>query len=317
MMAFSSSCARTRSFVAFTFGLALCGALAAWIARQSVDWRAFASGFSVLSICGVLFLSHALMRVGTRKWAVLSETLHGIAGKEPEKGFFARHYLWHNWIGQFVPSGLALVLGRGVSTRSMAGVGARAGIVDGLWDQAMEYVFFAGLLPAGALFMWQGLSDTLFLLTALIGLFFALGTFYCGVFFLEKKLLPALPKLLFLSGLRASLTIARLCVGVSALGLSFDPLAVVAAAAVVSLVALVPLAPGNLGLAEWGWVGALAATGEDPARAALFALGFRVLVFACQTILVLAHALREKRLSLTTRPSKLCNNDNLTEREHP
>ena len=71
---------------------------------------------------------------------------------------------------------------------------------------------------------------------------------------------------------RAALTVLRLVVGVQALGLFLSGLKVAAVAPLVSVLALIPLTPGNLGVAEWGWQGALVYAGEGAVAAALYAV---------------------------------------------
>ncbi len=50
-----------------------------------------------------------------------------------------------------------------------------------------------------------------------------------------------------------------------------------------AFVALLPLTPGNLGTAEWGWVGVLTLAGEGAVEAALLALGTRLLALVAQS----------------------------------
>jgi uncharacterized membrane protein YbhN (UPF0104 family) len=88
--------------------------------------------------------------------------------------------------------------------------------------------------------------------------------------------------------LRVLVTGVRLVVGVPALSLAISWTAVAMAGPLVALLAVIPLTPGNLGIAEWGWVGVLSWAKENPLDAGLLAMGFRVLVLIAQTLLLAA-----------------------------
>ncbi|NTU77465.1 MAG: hypothetical protein HGA90_06615, partial [Alphaproteobacteria bacterium] len=216
------------------------------------------------------------------------EALHGEKGREPTEGFFRRHFAWQNWLGQFVPPTLAIVLGRSWFSRHQAGIGWRGGAGSGVYDQGMEFILLAGLLPASWLALEHSASRLVITLAALTGLLGAGGTIFLGRKYLPRLNPSFLLPLLLWSALRVVLTVARLATGVLALGLSLNLINGMAASPVVTLLALLPLTPGNLGLAEWGWVGVLKFAGEDATAAALYALGFRLLMLAAQSLLLAA-----------------------------
>lgn len=78
----------------------------------------------------------------------------------------------------------------------------------------------------------------------------------------------------------------RLVAGAPALGLVIDPVSIAAAAPVVALVMVLPLTPGNLGIAEWSWVGVLVYGGVNAVDVGLMAVGFRVLIIVVQSLLL-------------------------------
>ena len=288
-------------------GFGLFSALLFWMEDKSAHWVSLLHNFSIFGFLGILILSHFLMLCGARKWAVLSHALDGVAGREPKVGFFLRHYLWQNWIGQFVPPTFAIVLGRGFAARRLATcgfavseptsnsptqVGVRGGLYSGLLDQAMEFALLVGMIPAGAMFLWAHVSVGIFFLLSVLGIIAAIGGIYAMAFLFQKKLLPFILPLLVWSVVRVFLIIVRLVLGSMTLGLMLDPLAIIAAMPMVSLFALLPLTPGNLGIIEWGWVGVMASAGSDPVQVGLYAIGFRALVLAAQTLLVWVHEFR-------------------------
>lgn len=272
------------SFACFLLGLFLCFGLLLWLQTEANDWGILLHGFSMPWAAVFLVLTALLMIIGARKWALMSQALHQAA--EPTVGFFLRHYLWQNWVGQFVMPSLTIILGRGLAAKSMAGVSKRSGSWSGLLDQAMEFGLLLALLPGTALVVCNGWGWSGFFFGSFVGLSFAavLAEIVC------RKIIPSLHAVFWplfgWSFLRISLTLLRLLVGVKALGLSLSLLAVTAVAPFVSLVGVVPFTPANLGLAEWGWVGGLAYAGQSARDAALYAIGFRLLVLVAQTLLL-------------------------------
>jgi len=250
------------------------------------DVRALLAQFSFFWAGVVLFLTAALMFSGERKWALLDAAWHGYACTPPASGFYRRHYLWQNWVGQFVPPSLAIVLGRGWAARCRHGTGALSGVTNGLFDQLMDLALLCAFLPAGAFVVWGGAGWLGFLLGSGAGI----GMAALAGFVLRRWLSAPLQKVFWslfgLSAARIVLLIVRLLAGVYAFGFSFPLLDVAALTPMVGLVALIPLTPGNLGLAEWGWVGGLVYVGGAAQEAALYALGFRLLVLVAQTVLL-------------------------------
>jgi len=275
-------------------GLVLCVALILHLDVREADWARLLQGLSWPWIIVVVLLTIALWGSGARKWALWAEALHGEAGKEPAPGFFFRHFAWQNWFGQFVPPSLAIILGRSWASRHMPGVNWREGAGNAFYDQLMEFVLLAAFLPAAVLILWYQAVVQVWAPVALAGLL-AVG----GIVLLLGRLFPRVPRrflmpLLLWSALRVLLTIARLIVGAPALGLLIDPVAIAAAAPVVALLFLIPLTPGNLGVAEWGWAGVLTFAGTEPVSAGLLAVGFRLLMFVVQTVLILGIIVRGK-----------------------
>jgi hypothetical protein len=272
------------------FGVVLGGVLCAYVFMRGAltldDWKSLATSVSLLACLVVLLLSHALMISGARKWALLSHAIHGEKWEEPESGFFLRHYLWQNWIGQFVPPSLAIILGRGWAARHMPQMRMLSGLWSGLLDQALEFavlVSFAG--GSFAVLMLQG-GPIFFIAGALAGVALLAGGFALG-----QRLLPEAWRAVFWpvfgwSIVRAALTVLRLVVGVYALGVFLSALKVAALAPVISILALIPLTPGNLGIAELGWQTGLTLAGEGLVAASLYAAAFRVLILIAQTLLL-------------------------------
>ena len=268
-------------------GLVLCGYVF-WQGEVSfTDWRSLVASSSPLACVLVLLLSHALMISGARKWALLSTAMHGDAGKEPQDGFFLRHYVWQNWIGQFVPPSLAIILGRGWAARHVPNVRFVSGLWSGLLDQALEFAVLLSFIGGSVLVLAGGYGSLFFILGA------AAGTALLALLlFLFRRWIPSgLQTVLWpvfgWSVIRAVLTVLRLVVGVFALGVFLSALKVAALAPVISVLALIPLTPGNLGIAELGWQWGLTQAGEGLVAASLYAAAFRLLVLVAQTLLLL------------------------------
>jgi len=272
----------------FLAGALLCVALVLHMDASAQEWARLLGGLSWPWAVAVAGLTILMWWSGSRKWALWSLALHGEAGAEPSAGFFFRHFAWQNWFGQFVPPPLAIIFGRSWATRYMRGISMREGAGSGLADQGMEFALLAGLLPAAFLVFYNHVSWAAWLSVSFTGMAAVAG----GIWFFRSRfpgaLQASLLPLLAWSAVRVCLTVARLAAGAPALGLSLDPVSVAAAAPVVALLALLPLTPGNLGLAEWGWAGVLVYGGADIVDAGLYALGFRVLLLVMQSVLILA-----------------------------
>ncbi len=273
-----------RAVAGFALGLALCGLLLRQVDVRGEDWLRLSRQLSAPWVLAVVVLTFVLWWSGARKWALWSAALHGAEGAEPEPRFFLRHFAWQNWWGQFVPTTLAVVLGRGWAMRRH--VGWRGGAGGALYDQAMEFGLLCGLLPMAWLVLREQASAEVWGAAAVLGMAGAGGAMW-----LLRRFLPrgagalALP-LLAWSALRVVVMIARVVAGALALGMALDPVVIVAATPLVAFLALLPLTPGNLGLSEWGWVGALSLGGVDAGEAALFALGSRLLLLAVQSLVL-------------------------------
>lgn len=268
-------------------GFLLCLALVARLDVQTHDWAQLLRSLSGPWIGGVVVLTGLLWWSGARKWAVLAVALHGEAAREPKRGFFLRHFAWQNWIGQFVPPALAIVAGRSWAARHMEGVSLRAGAGNAVFDQAVEFILLAGLLPAAWLVLNEHKAWTVWVPVAVFGMAGATSVTALLCRGALRSVRPFLGAILGWSALRVLLTLARLVVAAPALGLAINLVSIAAAAPVVALLALLPLTPGNLGLAEWGWTGVLIYAGTDSLAAGLYALGFRLLMFAVQSVLLM------------------------------
>lgn len=313
--------ATLRRVVFALLGLALGGGLCVYVFSQAAigraDWVALLSSSSLLSCVLVVILTHALMLVGARKWEILAEALRKKDEPIPEPAFFYRHFLWQSWIGQFVPPSLAIIFGRGLASRHLdrahrqsqpslaegvilqteGGEGVWAairhknfsllrGLGSGLFDQAMAFALLTSFGGGSVLVLWFGGGVLAFL-----------GGTVCGVagialvtFIVQRWMPPqwrqAIWSLFFWSFVWSGLTILRLVVGVQALGLFLSCIKVAALAPVISLLALIPLTPGNLGIAEWGWQAGLVWAGQGVVAATLYAAGFRVLILIAQSLLL-------------------------------
>lgn len=280
---------RRAVFVALSlaFGLALC----VYVFRQAqIGWNdlnTLRHSLSPLACLVVLVLSHALMLVGARKWAILSAALRGPDAAQPDDAFFLRHFLWQSWVGQFVPPSLAIILGRGLAERFGAGGRISTGLWSGLLDQAMAFALLSSFAGGSVLVLFYGGGVVAFLSGAAGGV----APAACLAWSARRWLVPevlrqAVWPLFFWSFVRGVLVILRLVIGVQALGLFLSCLYVAALSPVISLLALIPLTPGNLGIAEWGWQAGLVWTGQGVVAATLYAAGFRLLILVAQTLLL-------------------------------
>ncbi len=272
-------------------GLSLCAALVLRFDVQSHDWIRLFHNVSWPWVIAVVTLTVLLWWSGARKWALFSSALHGDSGKEPASGFFLRHFAWQNWLGQFVPPALAIVLGRCWASRRMPGVGVRAGAGSAIYDQAFEFVLLMGLLPAAYTVLSDHAVWFVWVPMAVLGVWFAASAIFLCRCWLPQGIQEHLGALLGWSALRVVLTVVRIIAGAPALGFNIEPAHIVAASPVVAILALIPLTPGNLGLAEWGWSGVLIYAGTASLTAGLFALGFRLLIYGVQTAVLAAQEL--------------------------
>ncbi len=263
-------------------GVLLCVGLVLWQGLGAADARALAAGLSLFWCAVVLALTAALMFCGERKWGLLSRC-RAARGPAMEAPFLRRHYLWQNWVGQFIPPSVAIILGRAWVSRR-AGEGVRGGLASGLFDQATDFAALCALLPGAAFVLFGGTGWGAFFAGSALGLaaLFGMGPFLTRRFLSRE----AFPALFGWSVARALLTLLRLLAGVKALSLSLPLLPVAALTPIVSFVALIPLSPGNLGLAEWGWAFGLVFAGQSAHTATLYALGFRLLILVAQTLLL-------------------------------
>lgn len=268
-------------------GLLLCWGLIVRLNIQPADALRLMTQLSWPSVVGVFLLTGLMAWTGAHKWSLWAQAFAGPSPEKTETPNYLRHMIWQSWIGQFVPPSLAVIVGRGMAERH--GASFRQGALSGVYDQAMEFLFLSAMLVASVAVLWFKKDFLTFVVLSLLGWAMAYGL----VYLIARKVRPFLcfylPRLMLWSMVRVALTVARLVLGAPALGLSIDLLSIAAASSVVALLALIPLTPGNLGIAEWGWVGVLSFAGNDAFQAGLLALGFRVLVLVVQTLLLMGY----------------------------
>ena len=275
-----------RIIVGAVVGVALCVGLILRLDVRAEDWSRLIDGLSWLWVVVIFLLTIGLWWSGSYKWSLWARALHGDAGAEPTPGFFLRHIAWQNWLGQFVPPSLAIILGRSWAARHMPGMNWRAGAGNAFYDQLMEFVLLSSLLPAAWLILQYHMSAKIWAPVALAGMMSASGLIWLFRKWLPSRLVPFLPVLLWWSAVRVLMVTVRLVAGAPALGLVIDPVSIAAAAPVVALVMVLPLTPGNLGIAEWSWVGVLVYGGVNAVDVGLMAVGFRVLIIVVQSLLL-------------------------------
>jgi len=267
-------------------GFVLCMLLVEQTALTTEKWRVAMTRWTLWPCLGVLLSSFLLMAASALKWQIMTQAV-GDKGTKTFR-FFLRHSIWQNWVGQFVPPSLAVVAGRGFTERAGGSRKILAGLWGGLIDQALDFLFLAAMLTGTLFVLLFNARWFCFLVAAMMGSFAVFCILsWAGRRFNDARLLVAATPILALSLARAALTVLRLIVGTVATGSAIAPLHVAAATAPVALLALIPITPGNLGVAEWGWRGILTFMGETADEAAIFALSFRLLTFLSQTILLL------------------------------
>ncbi|MGE4350663.1 MAG: hypothetical protein AB7E52_00565 [Bdellovibrionales bacterium] len=274
-------------------GVGLCVHVIAKAEISTEDWRALALSFSLFWSVVVFLLSHAMMVTGARKWELLSRALHPVPQGEPEHRFYLRHYLWQNWIGQFVPSSFAIILGRGWASRhlprSMQKKKARpflSGVWSGLLDQALEFFILLGFLGGSVWVLFFNGNVIDFFLGAVAGLAAQLLFFFLVRRWLPQNYQEIYWPVIGLSFVRVGLMLTRLIAGVKASGVFLSTLKVAAIASPISVLSIVPLTPGNVGVVEWGWQASLVWAGEGIVAATLYAAFFRVLILVVQSVLL-------------------------------
>ncbi|HAX91315.1 MAG TPA: hypothetical protein DCY07_03790 [Rhodospirillaceae bacterium] len=168
----------------------------------------------------------------------------------------------------------------------MPDVTARSGLWNGVLDQGLEFILLASLLGGSFMVFLNGGGWLALIGYGVAGVAAVFGAAWVGQRWLPAALRAVLWPVLGWSLARVLLTTLRLVIGVWAFSLSLSALSVVAATPVVGMLAVIPLTPANLGIAEWGWQGVLAFAGENSVQAALYPVGFRVLVLLAQTLLL-------------------------------
>lgn len=269
-----------QSLIGLTLGVALCYSLAGHVQLNAAALTGLLNHIDPLAVCGALLLSVVMLETGARKWAWLDRHFDGHAVKPHH--YYLRHYLWQNWLAQILPGTVALILGRALVTHVGAEKNWKRGLRSGLIDQLSELFILLAFVPAT---VWQLFAHGSWAVWLLLGLGCLLFSGWVG-----HKLLPryVLPVVLFWSFLRIGAITLRLIMGVQVFALAIPAAVVAYATPVATLTALLPLTPGNLGLAEWGWTYTLQLWEVPVATGALYVFSFRILVFALQSLLLLA-----------------------------
>ena len=269
-------------------GLALCWFLAAHLDLTATKASALLAAPNWLAILGVLLVSWLLLEAGARKWASL-DRLYDHRQSHPH-AYYLGHMAWQSWLAQILPTAATLIMGRALVTQIAAERNWRRGFKSALIDQLSELLIILAFIPVS---LWQLYADIPFSLWLGTGLTTAIVAAQIGM-----KLWPryVLLDVIIWSGARVALITLRLVLGAAAFSLPLAAAHITYATPLATLAVLVPLTPGNLGLAEWSWTYALTLWREDPATAALYALGFRALIFLAQTMLLpLAYRRRSLR----------------------
>jgi hypothetical protein len=272
----------------------LCWLLAQQLLSDPPVWRSLIDTLSWPWLLMSLVLTGALLITGAHKWRLWRQA------QNPEivpadYALLLRHYSWQSWLGLFIPLPLAIIAGRSLQAKAHW----RRGAINGLWDQAFELAAMLGLIPISLIILFNHSAGWA------VG--FGASALLCGLWIAGLRrwgpvwLKPMLPLLIGYSFVRVLLMIIRAVAMLMALGIALSALKVAAAMPLLSLLAIMPLTPGNLGLTEWGWVGVLSVAGEEPQTVALFAFGARLLIYCLQTLLTVGISLlcyKHKKLEL-------------------
>jgi hypothetical protein len=269
-----------QSLIGLTLGLALCASLAGHVQLNADALTGLLAKVDPFAACGALLLSVVMLETGARKWSWLDRHFDGHAPK-PHR-YYLRHYLWQNWLAQILPGTVALILGRALVTHVAEEKNWKRGLRSGLIDQLSELFILLAFIPATLWQLWAQGSWESWLAFGMASLL-AAG-------WLGHRLVPryVLPVVLFWSFLRIGAITLRLILGAQVFALAIPAAVVAYATPVATLTALLPLTPGNLGLAEWGWTYTLQLWDVPAVTGALYVLSFRILVFALQSLLLLA-----------------------------
>jgi len=269
-----------QSVLGLGIGLTLCWLLISKTAVTMADVTTLLAQFQLWPALIILLLTLALQECGARKWAYLDQQLDGKT-KHPHR-FYWRHGIWQSWLGQILPSPVALIAGRAVVTHATDGnKNWRRGLRSGLLDQLGDLGAFMAFIPAT---LWQLITQGSW------GAWLAEGlATYAVLGWLGCKILPRYiqPVLLGWSLARAVLLTVRLILGAAVFGLPIAAASIAFATPLATLTAILPLTPGNLGITEWGWNYTLGLWHIAPVTTLLYTMSFRFLILAVQTLLLL------------------------------
>ncbi|MEJ0061690.1 MAG: hypothetical protein WDO70_00430 [Alphaproteobacteria bacterium] len=257
-------------------GLGLCIYLVRQTALTGDDRRQLLENINIQALIGVVALTFLMLWTGARKWAFLDRALDHHAPHAT--GYYWRHFVWQSWLAQILPSTVALIAGRALATHGGGERNWKRGFKNAMVDQLGELFIVMAFMPGSLLQLWMDISFPAWLIC---GLGVAVLGGAAGV-----KIFPRLvfPEALMWSFLRILFMTLRLLLGAMAFNLALAPAHIAYALPFATLTVLVPLTPGNLGLAEWGWVFSLMLWGDAKGVAALYALSFRVLILIMQTL---------------------------------
>ncbi len=269
-----------QSLLGLSLGAVLCVALARHTRIDGAMLHDLLQRFDPLYAGLCLLLSMAMLETGVRKWAYLDVHFDGHTLR-PHR-YYLRHYIWQNWLAQILPGTVALILGRALVTHAGGEKNWKRGLRSGLIDQLSELFVLLAFLPGT---FWQLYTQGSFAFWLGQGLLTLLAATLLGHKILPRVILPAV---IGWSFLRIAAITLRLVFGALVFALPVGSAAIAYATPLATLTALLPLTPGNLGLAEWGWTYALQLWQVDLTAAALYLLSFRLLAFALQSLLLLA-----------------------------
>lgn len=290
-----------KAIARLALGLALFAGLVYWMAppwEEIEDQVHLSIPWLLVSLAGSAFAN----LVTAARWKLLSETMG--ASRLPYGVYFHTLALTRV-IGQFLPTVLVDVLGRGAALKA-AGSKSRLGqlitpvVLERLLDLLLPLTLLGwavavNLRPDPLLPPWPSLVALLVVLVALgiplLGPMVAVALrLYGWLRRLRKRdrslAMPQTPsvsaplaaRIVVFSVLRYTGILFQYWGAGAGLGVLLAPLVLVSAAPLAQLAGLVGITPGGLGVQEGGWVAALAQLGQDKASIVVFMAGTRLMM---------------------------------------
>lgn len=277
-----------QSLVGSGLGLALCWGL---INQTSLDWQHLTELLEQLdgmALMGVVLISWLMIEAAARKWACLDHLRDGVVPQSHR--FYLRHTIWQSWLAQLLPAPVAVIAGRALVTHQTDGQNWRRGLKNGLHDQLSELLVIVAFIPGT---LWQLSAQIGWLPWLVCGCVVTALATWLGHRFWPRLIMPLV---IGWSFTRIALMTLRLILGIAVFALPISYAAAAFATPLATLTALLPLTPGNIGVAEWGWAYALTLWHVAPATGALYAFSFRITVLAVQAVLLTALLFLPKRM---------------------